>query len=177
MIAATATKAGSGSFFSFQSSPTATSAISAVIQSLIARSARTITAPVIAPMAAAVFLEVGCGQDSEEIARQESAQGGYHGSRKTSDQVTDETDRDDHRAGRDHGDGHGIHELSLVQPLMVVDHAAIEKGNNGETAAENKCAGLREEGANLRKQAPIETAGKHRRWRSLRAERRERRLA
>src|SRR5438128_436297 len=54
MIAATATKAGSGSFFSFQSSPTATSAISAVIQSLMERSARTITAPVLAPIAAAV---------------------------------------------------------------------------------------------------------------------------
>src|SRR5438128_2890623 len=54
MIAATATNAGSGSFFTFQSSPTATSAISAVIQSLIDRSARTITAPVIAPIAAAV---------------------------------------------------------------------------------------------------------------------------
>ena len=39
---------------------------------------------------------------------------------------------------------------------MFVDHAAIQKGNNGETAAENEGTRLGEEGAELREQCPIE---------------------
>src|SRR5487761_2140180 len=52
--AAIATSTGSGSFFTFQIAPTAQIAITAVVASTIVRSASTITAPVIAPIAAAV---------------------------------------------------------------------------------------------------------------------------
>ena len=103
MIAAIATRAGSGSFFTFQRIPTVTSAISAVISSTMDRSASTITVPVIAPIAAAVTPSTN------------------------GNQVPNEANRDDDRAGRDHGDGDGVNELPLGQPLMVMHHATIQK--------------------------------------------------
>lgn len=54
MIAATATRTGSGNFFTFQINPMVSSAISAVITSTMDRSARTMTAPVMAAIAAAL---------------------------------------------------------------------------------------------------------------------------
>src|SRR5689334_24857134 len=53
-IAASATINGSGSFLSFQMSTTVAMAIAEVVMSMIDRFASTITAPMIAPMAAAV---------------------------------------------------------------------------------------------------------------------------
>src|SRR2546430_7053200 len=38
---------------------------------------------------------------------------------KAGNEVSDETDRDDHRTGRDHGDRNRIEELTLVEPMEI----------------------------------------------------------
>src|SRR3954469_21642077 len=92
------------------------------------------TAPLIAPMAAAVtpstngddaralavLLEVRGREDREKIAGQKGAQGGDGGAFEAADQEADEADRDHHRPGRDHRDGDGVDELFFAQPVVFL---------------------------------------------------------
>ncbi len=99
----------------------------------------------------AVFLEVRSRQDREQIARQKGTQRRYYRSCEAGDQVTNEADGDDNRTRGDQSDCHGVYKLALVQPLMVMHHATVEEGNDGETATKDKCPCLGKEGTELKR--------------------------
>src|SRR5689334_10082608 len=104
----------------------------------------------------AVFLEVGRGKDGKQVTGQERAQRGDHRAGHAGNQITDETYGNHDRPGRDHRHRYCVDELALAQPLIIMHDPSVEEGNDCETAAENERAGLGEEGAELRKQRPID---------------------
>src|SRR5262249_51813671 len=93
-----------------------------------------------------------------------------HRTRHARDQIADETHRDDHGTWRNHRHSDRVHELSLVQPLVVVHHAPIEEWHDGQSAAEHERTSLREKGAELAEKRPIETGRYRAGRRPLRAE-------
>ena len=137
--------------------PKLTSAIAAVGTSTIARAPKTRTAPVIAPVAAAVApstkalscglsrwrLNQGAGIIGKKIHRQENADGCHNRAGETGNNKTDECDCNDHRTGRDHGDGDRVQELVVGKPAELLDYALLQKWNDRESTAKHKGAGFR----------------------------------
>ena len=93
--------------------------------------------------------EPGRGNDGEHPDRQEDADGGQRRPWEAGDQKSDEGHRDDDRSRRDHGDRHGVEKLLFAQPPELAHHALIEEGHDGQAAAEDECAGFREEEQDL----------------------------
>ena len=65
--------------------------------------------------------------DHEQVAGQEHPERGQRRANRTSHEVADEGDGDDHRSRRDHGDRDRIEELPLGQPVELSDDAAVRE--------------------------------------------------
>jgi len=84
-------------------------------------------------------------RNDDEIDRKEHTQGGKHGTLEPVREVANESDGDDHGAGRDHRDRDGIEELMLVQPVMRIDDATMQERHDRQTAAKDKQTRLHKE--------------------------------
>src|SRR5215471_2385580 len=84
------------------------------------------------------FLVEWTGHNDEQVHRKEYAKGGGAGSDHSSNKVTNEGDSDYHRAGCDHGNSDGVEKLSFSEPVMFLDHSAMEKRNDSQAAAKHK---------------------------------------
>src|SRR3989337_1396973 len=89
-----------------------------------------------------VALEPGRRENHEKIDRHENANGSKAGSEKTSHQAANESYGDHDRPRGDHRHGHRVEELAIIEPLVLLDHAPIEKGDDCQTAPENKSSSL-----------------------------------
>jgi hypothetical protein len=58
----------------------------------------------------------------------------------------DEAGGDDHRAGRDHRHRHGVDELSVGEPVVLLHHPAVEEGHDRQATAEDEAARVGEVG-------------------------------
>jgi hypothetical protein len=115
-----------------------------------------------APVAAAVTPSTKAAiQGFLAIAREKHTQRGAQATQWTRDQISDERYGDDHWPRRDHGYRHRIEELPLVQPVELIDHAAVKERNNRQTASKNESASLGEVQEDPEKQAvrrrPVQT--------------------
>src|SRR6266702_679261 len=81
---------------------------------------------------------VGGGEHDDQVHGREHAESGNRGAHRTRHEIPDERHRDDDRAGRDHGDGHGIEELPLGEPAILLHHAPVQKRHDGEPAPEDE---------------------------------------
>ncbi len=63
----------------------------------------------------------------------------------TPGRIADERSRYHDRPGSDEAHCDGVEELTPVEPVVLLDHALAEEGNDGEAAAEDEGAGLEEE--------------------------------
>src|SRR5207244_4667763 len=89
--------------------------------------------------------EVWRRDDDEEVAREEDAERGERAAERPGDEIPDEGRRDDDRRRRYHGDGDGIEELPVREPVEALDDAAVEERHDGEPASEDERARLGEE--------------------------------
>ena len=61
--------------------------------------------------------------------------------------------------GCDHGDGDGVGELLLRQPVEILDHTLVQEGHDGQAAAEDERARLGEEQQDVQKDRLAAVAG------------------
>jgi hypothetical protein len=73
----------------------------------------------------AVLAEGRSGDHHEGIAGQEHPQGRHKGPTKAGHQEADEAGDNHHRSGRNHGDGHRVHELAVGEPVVPLHHASV----------------------------------------------------
>src|SRR5437016_5218590 len=76
--------------------------------------------------------------DDEKVHGQKHAQSGSTCSDHSGDKIADEGNRDHHRAGGYHGDGHGVEKLCFRQPVMFLDYSSMQKWNDGQATAKHK---------------------------------------
>src|SRR6185436_15352756 len=74
---------------------------------------------------AAVLAEVRRRDDGEKVAGQKGGERCDYCPGEAGDKIADETHRDDHRPRRDHRHRHGVDELPLGEPVMLIDHPTI----------------------------------------------------
>src|SRR5207248_2957636 len=90
----------------------------------------------------AVAEEPRAGDDHAEVDRGEDGDGSGDRAREASDEVADEPGGDHDRARGDETHGHGVEELPFGQPVVLVDHAFPQEGDDGQPAPENEGPGL-----------------------------------
>src|SRR5205085_5292145 len=93
----------------------------------------------------AVADEPATGHDHTEVDRRKDGQGGDHGTDQPANEVADQGGGDDDGAGGDKAHGHGVEELALGQPVVLVNDAFSQEGDDGEPAAEDEGPGFEEE--------------------------------
>ena len=152
------TTSGSGSRFTPSSTASVAMAMHAVVASTIARRPSTTAAPGdragrggrhavderpharrVLPPRVARREQHGQRVDGHEHARRRGRR-----AERPGDEVADERDGDHDRARRDHRDGHGVEELPLGEPAVLLHHAAVQERHDGEPAAEHEQPGRRE---------------------------------
>jgi len=153
-----AISAGSGMRFIVVMTPSVTAQIRTVGTSTRARRPSTITAPAMAPVAAAVTpstnalmraralgkaAKMWCRKNGHEIDRREHADRRDGGPDWSRNEIADERHCDHDRARRDHRDGDRVEELPLREPMELLDDAAVQERHDREPAAEHEesCGG------------------------------------
>ena len=83
--------------------------------------------------------------DHSQIDRREDGERRHCRTSQAAHQVTDECGGDHHRPRRDQAHRHGIQELALGEPVMLVDDTLLEEGHDSQPAPEDERARLEEE--------------------------------
>jgi len=81
-------------------------------------------------------------EDREDEGGDEDAQGHQQGANEAAGEVADEGGEDDQRRREDAADRQAVDELVLRQPMVALDGAVVEEGDDGVGATEGEQAGL-----------------------------------
>src|SRR5205085_12124192 len=78
------------------------------------------------------------GNNGEQVAGQKRSQSSNTGTGKSRHEKANKSHGNHHRPWSNHRNSHRVNKLVIGEPMMLLHHSTIEKGNDGKTASKHK---------------------------------------